>query len=109
MAKKTNKETMWHARARSLEFAPPSDLKTLQRQMGAEDTLVLKCTLPGCARCAAFDVEDGVTYEAQFRGSPIVLWNCADPAKRKLVEEAGVEEVPSYVVITRDSVKTTAV
>lgn len=92
---------MEFARYRALACVPPDTLAELTPVRG---TIALRCSAPGCARCATFEVEERADYEKTFHGvDHIVPWNCADPHRRQLAMDAGVRAIPAYVLLSSSS------
>lgn len=81
---------------RSLQAAPPKSLAALQRD-GAD--VVLRCFLPGCTECARFYTEEGPAFERRHKWTQVVPWDCSSKRHRRIAEQAGVGDVPAYVVV----------
>ena len=94
------KNIMWPAYRRSVNAVAPGSLEELRPARGV---LALRCTLPGCAACAAFQTERRAAYEHNLKSShgvvDILPWNCKSHHRRKLAVDAGVDDLPAYVFI----------
>ena len=91
---------MRRALLRSWEAVAPSSLDAA-RVPGA-GTVALRCTLAGCESCARFETEDRADFEqGLYRGgvSDIVEWDCGSSRHRELAIQAGVDELPAYVLL----------
>ena len=91
----------WPAAYRSWQLTPPRTLEELRPSAGAAGDVVLRCVMPGCTACARFETEGRATFEEdRFRNAGVVLeWNCRSAPHRALAQQAGVNELPAYVVI----------
>tara|TARA_B110000046_G_scaffold4946_1_gene5258 strand:+ start:522 stop:839 length:318 start_codon:yes stop_codon:yes gene_type:complete len=91
---------MWPAQYRAARAVPPHSLEELRPAHG---TVALRITLPGCTECARFEVEDRSDYEAWLKHGEGVThiydWDCQRASYRRSAEAAGVDELPSYVLL----------
>ena len=90
----------WPAYRRSLEAVPPRSLEEIRPAKGV---LILRCTLPGCTACAAFQTERRAAYEGHLKQKhhPVSFldWNCGSAHRRKLAVDVGVDDLPAYVFV----------
>lgn len=95
---------------RSLEAVPPSTLEEIRpRTVGASD-LVLRCFMPGCSSCAKFETEGQASFEeTHFRGADIIDFDCRGKKQRNLAMNAGVDDLPAYIVLSASNNKPHAV
>ena len=87
---------------RCYRAVPPRALRDLAPSSGS---LALRCYQTGCTNCADFDVDGRTTFEERLRreygaSTRIHPWNCAVPHLRDLAREAGVTELPAYVLVS---------
>ena len=86
---------MWPVQYRAAYAVVPSSLDELRPPRGV---VALRCTLPGCVRCAAFEAEGRDAFEAGLRAT-VLPWDCKHRARHALAEAAGVDQLPAYVLL----------
>lgn len=92
---------MWPSYRRAVMYAPPSSLRELQPSTPGTST-VLFCTLPGCPACKRFKAEKPAFESKHFSAAErqsMIPWNCGEEDKKKVALEAGVSDIPAYVVL----------
>lgn len=72
--------------------------KTLDELRLPKDTVVLRCVLPGCAACADF-APRRAEYERKRGWRHVLRWDCSHKRRRQLAMDAGVGDLPAYVVV----------
>ena len=85
------------ARLRAYSIDPPPSLADLRP---ASSRLALRCVHPECDACAGFRGTQRTAFEATLGVAGVVVWDCGRPDHRRLAAEAGVDRLPSYVVLT---------
>lgn len=85
---------------RAITTAPPSTLVELCPPRGI--TLALRCYVPGCTACADFETQGRQAFESTAfpPGTRFLDWDCKRGRRRDLAMEAGVDELPSYVLLS---------
>lgn len=89
----------WPSLYRASQVVAPKSLEELRPRKGM---IALRCTLPGCRACRAFAAKSRDAHERALRArgvTAVLPWNCASPKHRDLAVGAGVDELPSYVLI----------
>ena len=52
-----------------------------------------------CSECASFAQDGRVGFEEALDVRTVHPWNCDDPTYRALVMDAGVTDLPAYVIV----------
>ena len=97
---------MWPAQYRAARAVVPHSLNELRPTHGL---VALRCTLPGCTKCAAFEVEGRDAFEVALGAVSVLPWDCAHARRRRLAEAAGVDDLPAYVLLRPRKAKITVV
>ena len=72
-------------------------------QASEDGRVALRCTLADCAQCQAFRASGGRdAFEATLGTRAIVDWPCDDDAPRTIAMNAGVGDLPAYLVVASD-------
>ena len=91
---------MWPAQYRATRAVAPRSVEELRPRHGV---LALRVTMPGCTECARFEVEGRAAYEEALRRDEGVThihdWSCKRASYRRVAMDAGVEDLPSYVLV----------
>ena len=92
--------TEWKSVTRLKRALPTS----FAEQCRPGETVAFRCTMPGCSACAEFESSgDRARFETHLKRSEhvdrIVEWNCGDRPQRTLALRAGVDHIPSYVIV----------
>jgi hypothetical protein len=61
--------------------------------------VALRCTMPGCSACAAFEAERRDDFEKRLGDCLILEWMCTQ-RRADLAMQAGVTDVPAYILLT---------
>lgn len=82
---------------RCYRAVPPSTLDELRRSRGS---VALYCFRRGCERCSSFSADGRVAFEEDLGPTTtIVPWNVGRAHQRRLAMDAGVDDLPAYVII----------
>ena len=76
--------------------AVPATLEGLRPRTGA---IALRCVLRGCSACKSFDADERAAFEPTLGVRHVLPWGCDDEARRRIATEAGVTDLPAYVVV----------
>jgi hypothetical protein len=91
---------MQEALFRSVEIVAP---KSIEEIRPLDDKVVaLYCFLPECTRCKRFKPRKKA-YEKRFHD--VVPWDCSRRRQRTIAQSFEVDDLPSYIVLTRDTVE----
>ena len=95
---------MYEAWIRAADAVGMRDLSELKLRTA---TLALLVTSPGCEACAKVETEewDRLCRSCERRGAPLVQWKCTGENERNAALNAGVDDVPAIVLITKDSMQ----
>lgn len=91
---------MWPAQYRATRAVAPRSVEELRPARGV---VALRVTMPGCTECARFEVEGRAAYEEALRRDKGVThihdWSCKRASYRRVALDAGVEDLPSYLLV----------
>lgn len=95
---------MWPSVYRATRAVPRTLDDLRPRRAGARRAY--RCSMRGCRKCAEFETEGRSAYEDALRakGMTVVDWDCSERQRthRRLAEEAGVDDLPAYFVLTSE-------
>lgn len=95
---------MRSAKRRAIVSCPKS-LDELRPRRG-ERPVALACSMTGCSACAAFDAEGRDDYEARLSVThDIIPWKCDKGRRVTLAMDAGVDELPAYLLLSHDATR----
>ena len=70
----------------------------------SQGVVALRCTRTGCVACADFEADGCVAFEDRLRTEharvQIRKWNCDLPDLRTLALDAGVTDLPAYILVS---------
>lgn len=89
------------AMQRCYRAVPLAHVRDLAPYRGA---LALRCTKSGCISCADFATDGRIAFEERLRAdtpdlAAIRSWNCDVPELRALALDAGVSDLPAYILV----------
>lgn len=73
---------------------------TLDNVRPASGRIAIKCFKTTCPECRAFDADGRLAFEETLDATHILPWNCDDPHLRALALDAGVHDLPAYILLT---------
>ena len=85
------------AYTRSLLAVPPKTANDMRPNPG-QPPIALRCTRSGCTECAKYETESQIPFEASLHAN-VIDWKCDKRDFRELAVEAGVNELPAYILI----------
>lgn len=99
---KNNNDKMDGALQRCYRAVPLTHVRELAPTRGV---VALRCVRTGCTACADFETDGRLTFEERLKSEHsshlnIRRWNCDNMEMRKLALDAGVTDIPAYLLIS---------